>query len=102
MESTGAQRAISIEHIFLNLEMRRPPLCAEFVEPTPPYTCEGGTTAGSEYPAKADCLRYCEEEGGGVCQDARLYVSLGSTLTFTVKAANRQPGTQVSLRASMV
>jgi hypothetical protein len=33
-----------------------------------------------------------------VCRDAHLYVSLGSTLTFTVKAANRQPGTQVSLR----
>lgn len=69
----------------------------EFVAPTPPYRCIGGSSAGSEYPAKADCLRYCESEGGGRCEDAHLYVALGGTLTFTVRAANRQPGTVVQI-----
>eukprot|EP00286_Rhodomonas_abbreviata_P030030 CAMPEP_0181300342 /NCGR_PEP_ID=MMETSP1101-20121128/6837_1 /TAXON_ID=46948 /ORGANISM="Rhodomonas abbreviata, Strain Caron Lab Isolate" /LENGTH=927 /DNA_ID=CAMNT_0023405569 /DNA_START=879 /DNA_END=3662 /DNA_ORIENTATION=- len=75
--------------------VRMPP---QFEVPTPRYVCEGGTLAGVTYRARTPCTLTCEDEAGGTCREARLTVEIGSCVSFTVRASNREPGSTISVK----
>ena len=78
----------------VSIVVKMPPV---FIAPTPAYVCEMPGGNQTFYLTKADCDAYCVLQNHGTCNDPVLYVSLGTSISFTVEARNGVAETNVDI-----